>query len=195
MSLSTLRFSTFNVASQVFYQSQSRLSFALVNLKPIVPGRELSFAALGSVPLWPEWGSHGQITRRRRPADDSTTRADVLVVPRRVVPRLRDLTPDEVTDLFASVHQISRVIEVEYKAQCVSDSMHLLDRASTRSDLDPPSSRALNIALQDGPMAGQSVPRKWRCSFVVVFPPSLTSPIPQTCTYTSSLEERKTLSH
>ncbi|GAA5979050.1 hypothetical protein JCM10908_002787 [Rhodotorula pacifica] len=97
MALSTLRFSTFNVASQVFYQSSSRLSFALVNLKPLVPGH-------------------------------------VLVVPTRVVPRLRDLTADEVTDLFQSVHQISKVIEIEYKAQ------------------------ALNIALQDGPMAGQSVP-------------------------------------
>lgn len=40
MALSTLRFSTFNVANQVFFQSSSRLSFALVNLKPIVPGRE-----------------------------------------------------------------------------------------------------------------------------------------------------------
>lgn len=46
MSLSSLRFSRFNVASQVFYQSQSRLSFALVNLKPIVPGRELAFLLL-----------------------------------------------------------------------------------------------------------------------------------------------------
>ncbi|GAA5964434.1 hypothetical protein JCM21900_005743 [Sporobolomyces salmonicolor] len=58
----------------------------------------------------------------------------VLVIPRRVVPRFRDLTPQEVSDLFLSVHQVSKVIETEYKAQ------------------------ALNIALQDGPLAGQSVP-------------------------------------
>ncbi|BGP13239.1 hypothetical protein JCM10213_004990 [Rhodosporidiobolus nylandii] len=58
----------------------------------------------------------------------------VLVVPTRVTPRLRDLTAEEVGDLFASVQQISKVIEAEYKAQ------------------------ALNIALQDGPLAGQSVP-------------------------------------
>ncbi|GAA6030059.1 hypothetical protein JCM8097_009235 [Rhodosporidiobolus ruineniae] len=58
----------------------------------------------------------------------------VLVIPTRVTPRFRDLTPEEVSDLFASVHQISKVIEEEYKAQ------------------------ALNIALQDGPLAGQSVP-------------------------------------
>ncbi|GAA6008677.1 hypothetical protein JCM11491_003395 [Sporobolomyces phaffii] len=58
----------------------------------------------------------------------------VLVIPKRVVPRFRDLTGDEVTDLFKSVHEISRVIEREFKAQ------------------------ALNVALQDGPLAGQSVP-------------------------------------
>ncbi|GAA5996865.1 bis(5'-adenosyl)-triphosphatase [Rhodotorula paludigena] len=93
--LSTLRFATFRVPNQVFYQSA--LSCGIVNLKPVVPGH-------------------------------------VLVIPQRVAPRFRDLTPDEVTDLFLSVHQISRVIEKEYKAQ------------------------ALNIALQDGPLAGQSVP-------------------------------------
>ncbi|GAA5924278.1 bis(5'-adenosyl)-triphosphatase [Sporobolomyces koalae] len=58
----------------------------------------------------------------------------VLIIPKRVVPRFRDLTREEVTDLFQSVHQVSRVIELEYKAQ------------------------ALNVALQDGPLAGQSVP-------------------------------------
>ncbi|KAK4049443.1 Dinucleoside triphosphate hydrolase [Microbotryomycetes sp. JL201] len=58
----------------------------------------------------------------------------VLVIPKRVVPRFRDLTPAEVADLFASTHQISLVIEKEYKAQ------------------------ALNLAIQDGPLAGQSVP-------------------------------------
>ncbi|GAA5996556.1 hypothetical protein JCM5350_002193 [Sporobolomyces pararoseus] len=58
----------------------------------------------------------------------------VLIIPKRVVPRFRDLTGEEVTDLFKSVHEISRVIEKEFKAQ------------------------ALNVALQDGPLAGQSVP-------------------------------------
>ncbi|GAA6055000.1 hypothetical protein JCM3770_000487 [Rhodotorula araucariae] len=93
--VSTLRFASFRVPNQVFYQSP--LSAGIVNLKPLVPGH-------------------------------------VLVIPRRVTPRFRDLTAEEVTDLFHSVHQISKVIEQEYKAQ------------------------ALNIALQDGPLAGQSVP-------------------------------------
>ncbi|KAK4056277.1 Dinucleoside triphosphate hydrolase [Microbotryomycetes sp. JL221] len=58
----------------------------------------------------------------------------VLVIPKRVVPRFRDLTPQEVTDLFASTHQIAAVLEKEYKAH------------------------ALNLAIQDGVAAGQSVP-------------------------------------
>lgn len=36
--MSKLLFSNINVARQVFYQSS--LSFAIVNLKPLVPGRE-----------------------------------------------------------------------------------------------------------------------------------------------------------
>ncbi|GAA6062302.1 hypothetical protein JCM10212_004390 [Sporobolomyces blumeae] len=96
MSLSsTLRFASFRIPNQVFYQSP--LCVGIVNLKPLVPGH-------------------------------------VLVIPKRVVQRFRDLTGDEVSDLFKSVHHISRVIETEYKAQ------------------------ALNVALQDGPLAGQSVP-------------------------------------
>jgi len=68
-----------------------------------------------------------------------------LVVPNRVVPRLSDLTPEEVTDLFGSVQTIGAGVEKAYGAQ------------------------ALTVACQDGPAAGQSVPhvhvhilpRKW----------------------------------
>jgi bis(5'-adenosyl)-triphosphatase len=75
----------------------SRLSFALVNLKPLLPGH-------------------------------------VLVSPRRVVPRFNDLTPAEVADLFATVQRVSRMVERVYSAS------------------------SLNIAIQDGEDAGQSVP-------------------------------------
>ncbi|KAM0754618.1 HIT-like protein, partial [Meredithblackwellia eburnea MCA 4105] len=61
-------------------------------------------------------------------------RTYVLVIPKRVVPRFGDLTPDELTDLFKSVQIIGRVIEKEYAAG------------------------ALTIACQDGPLAGQTVP-------------------------------------
>jgi bis(5'-adenosyl)-triphosphatase len=58
----------------------------------------------------------------------------VLVLPRRVVPRLADLNPDEVTDLFLSVQHVGKVLEKAYNAQ------------------------SLTISIQDGIHAGQSVP-------------------------------------
>ncbi|PUU72259.1 HIT-like domain-containing protein [Tuber borchii] len=88
-------FGSFLVTSQVFYSTA--YSFALVNLKPLLPGH-------------------------------------VLVCPNRVVPRLKDLSTDEVTDLFLTVQKVSKVTEKIYKAD------------------------SLNIAMQDGIAAGQSVP-------------------------------------
>ncbi|TXT04262.1 hypothetical protein VHUM_04260 [Vanrija humicola] len=58
----------------------------------------------------------------------------VLIISKRVVPRLADLEPREVSDLFQTVQRVGRVIESAYKAE------------------------ALNVALQDGTAAGQSVP-------------------------------------
>ena len=58
----------------------------------------------------------------------------VLVSPRRVVPRLADLTLPEITDLFATVQRVGRMVERVFGAS------------------------ALNIAVQDGPDAGQTVP-------------------------------------
>ncbi|MCJ1434641.1 hypothetical protein MMC27_004010 [Xylographa pallens] len=90
-----IHFGTYLVTSSVFHLTP--LSFAIVNLKPILPGH-------------------------------------VLVSPRRVVPRLSDLSQDEVVDLFLTVQKVGRVIERVYKAS------------------------SLNIAMQDGADAGQSVP-------------------------------------
>ncbi|ADV25291.1 bis(5'-adenosyl)-triphosphatase [Cryptococcus gattii Ru294] len=58
----------------------------------------------------------------------------VLIVPKRVVPRLADLEANEVSDLFLSVQHIGKVLEDVYKA------------------------RAMTVSLQDGVAAGQSVP-------------------------------------
>jgi bis(5'-adenosyl)-triphosphatase len=58
----------------------------------------------------------------------------VLVSPRRIVPRFNDLSPAEVQDLFLTVQQVSRMIERVFDAS------------------------SLNIAIQDGVDAGQSVP-------------------------------------
>ncbi|KAH3670673.1 hypothetical protein OGAPHI_001188 [Ogataea philodendri] len=93
--MSKILFYKFPVTSQVFYQSKH--SFALVNLKPIVPGH-------------------------------------VLVVPLRVVPRLKDLTTEESIDYMMTVQLIHQFIEKVYKAD------------------------SLNLAMQDGVAAGQSVP-------------------------------------
>ena len=58
----------------------------------------------------------------------------VLISPRRVVPRVSDLTPAETSDLFLTVRRVGRMVERVYGAS------------------------SLNIAVQDGVDAGQSVP-------------------------------------
>ena len=58
----------------------------------------------------------------------------VLIIPKRVCPRYKDLTQEEAADLFDTVYKISPVLEKHYNAE------------------------ALNIAMQDGKVAGQSVP-------------------------------------
>ncbi|CAB09779.1 Bis(5''-nucleosyl)-tetraphosphatase [asymmetrical] [Schizosaccharomyces pombe] len=58
----------------------------------------------------------------------------VLVIPQRAVPRLKDLTPSELTDLFTSVRKVQQVIEKVFSAS------------------------ASNIGIQDGVDAGQTVP-------------------------------------
>ncbi|EYE97649.1 HIT family protein [Aspergillus ruber CBS 135680] len=90
-----IHFGPFVVTTQVFHLTPT--TFALVNLKPILPGH-------------------------------------VLVSPRRIVPRVADLTPSETTDLFLTVRRVGRMIERVYGAS------------------------SLNIAIQDGVDAGQSVP-------------------------------------
>ena len=82
-------------ACQVFHLTP--LSFAFVNLKPLLPGH-------------------------------------VLVSPRRPVDRLAELTYDEVSDLFLTVQHVGRTVERVFRAS------------------------ALNVAIQDGADAGQSVP-------------------------------------
>jgi bis(5'-adenosyl)-triphosphatase len=64
-----------------------------------------------------------------------TISGHVLVIPRRVAPRLADLTLEEVSDLFLSVQRIGKVVE-SHNEGCTS----------------------LTVTLQDGPQAGQTVP-------------------------------------
>lgn len=62
------------------------------------------------------------------------TPGHVMLVPYRVVPRLKDLTVEESRDYFESLQKIHRFIEHVYKAD------------------------ALNISIQDGKLLGQSMP-------------------------------------
>ncbi|ODQ67303.1 HIT-like protein [Nadsonia fulvescens var. elongata DSM 6958] len=58
----------------------------------------------------------------------------VMVCPLRSVKRLRELNDDESVDFFLTVQKVSKVIENEFRAQ------------------------GLNVSIQDGPLAGQSIP-------------------------------------
>ena len=95
LSSTPILFGKFVVTAQVFHLTP--LSFAVVNLKPLLPGH-------------------------------------VLVSPRRPVARLADLSADEVADLFRTVQRVGRTVERVFHAS------------------------ALNVAVQDGAAAGQSVP-------------------------------------
>lgn len=89
-------FSKYVVTPQVFFKT--KYTYALVNLKPLVPGH-------------------------------------VLIVPlRNQVVRLSDLTHEESVDYFNTLQVIQKFITWQYKAD------------------------SLNIAIQDGPEAGQTVP-------------------------------------
>ncbi|GAX76144.1 hypothetical protein CEUSTIGMA_g3588.t1 [Chlamydomonas eustigma] len=81
--------------SEIF--ATTRLSYAFVNLKPVVPGH-------------------------------------VLVSPKRVVQRFKDLSPEEVVDLWLLAQRVGSTIEPHFLAT------------------------SLTYAIQDGPMAGQTVP-------------------------------------
>ena len=58
----------------------------------------------------------------------------VLVIPKRVCSRFADMTVDEVTDLWTTVHYVGPILERHYGCE------------------------ALNLAIQDGLASGQSVP-------------------------------------
>lgn len=61
------------------------------------------------------------------------THKDVLVISKRCVPRLKDLTAHEICDFFQAVHKIQKSLELYYKTSSAS------------------------ITVQDGEFAGQTV--------------------------------------
>lgn len=101
---------------QVFHAT--RHCFALVNLKPLLPGH-------------------------------------VLVIPNRVVPRLTDLSSIEIGDIFVTVQKVQRMLAHVYFSPETSASAS----GTTKLPLGGKSEDgSFNIAVQDGPDAGQSVP-------------------------------------
>ncbi|KAH8889869.1 HIT-like protein [Thozetella sp. PMI_491] len=117
---STIHFGPFAVTSQVFLTTP--YSFALVNLKPLLPGH-------------------------------------VLVCPLQRHYRLTDLSAPELTDLFQTVQRVQRMLARHYFAQSPSSSAALetTDAEYGGSQPVPPEAGSFNIAIQDGPGAGQTV--------------------------------------
>jgi bis(5'-adenosyl)-triphosphatase len=97
---SAVLFSTIEVTRQVFYRTS--LSYAIVNLKPIVPGRKQSLISHILSP----------------PVEKRST--DVLVIPHRPVPRLSDLTTPELASLMTSVQHVGRVVERVYEGDALT---------------------------------------------------------------------------
>jgi bis(5'-adenosyl)-triphosphatase len=91
-----LLFSTFEVTRQAFHRTA--LTYAIVNLKPIVPGRTYAPPSLPATP------SHHFFF------------PDVLVCSTRPVPRITDLHTDELAELMHTVQRVGRVVERAYNA-------------------------------------------------------------------------------
>ncbi|KAI3328965.1 hit domain-containing protein [Xylariaceae sp. AK1471] len=125
-----IHFGAFDVTTQVFMTTPH--SFALVNLKPLLPGH-------------------------------------VLVCTRAPHKRLTELSPPELTDLFGAVQRVQRMLAAHYFSQSQSQSQsqprddpkHIKNTGSsvaTTAAAAPPEAGSFNIAIQDGPEAGQTVP-------------------------------------
>jgi bis(5'-adenosyl)-triphosphatase len=118
-----------NIYPQVFLTTPH--SFALVNLKPLLPGH-------------------------------------VLVCPLRPHRRLTELSPAELTDLWSSVQRVQRMLARHYFLSSPSPSSSSPSPFPSPSHGDKPPTTtpagspeylgSFNIALQDGPESGQTVP-------------------------------------
>lgn len=62
--------------------------------------------------------------------------SDVLIISKRVVPRLADLRPNEVSDLFNSVQSVGRVIEKAYKAEALNIAVQVSAPPQLTRNLD-----------------------------------------------------------
>lgn len=61
---------------------------------------------------------------------------DVLVVSKRVVPRLSDLNSEEISDLFCTVQRVGNIIQKEYKAEALTVTIQVTVTSEIISALD-----------------------------------------------------------
>lgn len=108
------------------------------------------------------------------PVSKTTDDQDVLVLPRRVVPRLTDLRSEEVSELFLAVQSVGRTIEKAYKAEALTISLQVKIHSAHQSHTGINAYVSLLNAdlIQDGLAAGQSVPHV----HVHILPRSSTGP-------------------
>ncbi|XP_077582346.1 bis(5'-adenosyl)-triphosphatase isoform X1 [Stigmatopora nigra] len=143
--MSTLRFGQHLIkASAVFLQTE--LSFALVNRKPVVPGRILVHFRMFS---------------------------DVLVCPLRQVERFRDLRPDEITDLFSTTQRVANLVEKHFNATSLTIAIqdgpeagqtvkHVHVHVLPRKAADFQHNDSVYDELQKHDRQDEDVPSKWR---------------------------------
>lgn len=109
-----LKFAQFDVAEQVFLERDSVLG--IVNLMPIVPGREC-------------WRSARFLTKRKERLYSSShafqTRPDVLIIPRTPHKRFSNLSPEEVAAVFQTVQETSNVLEKAFGADAMTVSIQV----------------------------------------------------------------------
>ncbi|PWA58948.1 Histidine triad, conserved site-containing protein [Artemisia annua] len=123
---------------EVFYSTH--LSYALVNLRPLLPVSAGLINGFGpSFHFGPSSSSYWLLItlfafRLLNLFAILDKRPHVLVCPRREVKRFVDLTPEETSDLWISAQKIGKQLENYHKAS------------------------SLTLAIQDGPQAGQTVP-------------------------------------
>ncbi|KAM1653338.1 hypothetical protein ACFX15_005551 [Malus domestica] len=136
MSSESFKFGPYKIDGRgVFYSTN--LSFAMVNLRPLVPGHILSFALKVNFVLGSE---RVLVFRSGSEKEESFIRLDFWSetvfcgTKMREVKRFGDLTADETSDLWITAQKVGSRLESYHKAS------------------------SLTLAIQDGPQAGQSVP-------------------------------------
>ncbi|KAG4935107.1 hypothetical protein JHK85_050026 [Glycine max] len=122
--------------TEVFYSTN--LSYAMVNLRPLLPGHILYMRFSNTVMGYKQKHSYVEccciLILHYITYIYKGHFLHVLICPKREVKRFGDLTADETSDLWLTAQKVGRQLETYHKAS------------------------SLTLAIQDGPQAGQTVP-------------------------------------